>query len=64
MDAMKAIKCIVVRKEDRVDLSSMREPGMTFSEVIEGLIEREKKQRVAEDIRRIRETEELVKIPL
>lgn len=42
MDAMKAAKCIVVRKEVWADLSSMREPGMTLSELIEGLIEREK----------------------
>ena len=42
MDAMKAAKRIVVRKEVWADLSSMREPGMTLSELIEGLIEREK----------------------
>ena len=37
---------------------------MTFSELIEELIEREKKRRLVEDIRRIQETEELVEIPL
>ena len=61
---MKAAKCIVVRKEVWADLSSMREPEMTLSELIEGLIEREKKRRLVEDIRRIQETEELVEIPL
>ena len=64
MDAMKAAKCLVVRIEVWADLSSMREPGMTLSELIEGLIEREKKRRPVEDIRRIQETEELVEIPL
>jgi len=42
----------------------MREPGMTFSELIEEMIEHEKKRRLIADIKRIQETEKLVKIPL
>ena len=57
------MKRIVVRKEVWADLSGMREPGMTFSELIEGMIEREKKRRLVEDIKRIQETEDLVEIP-
>jgi predicted CopG family antitoxin len=61
---MNAIKRIVVREEVWAALSSMREPGMTFSELLEGMIEHEKKRRLIEDIKRIQETEELVEIPL
>lgn len=62
--AMNATKRIIVREEVWAALSSMREPGMTFSELIEDMIEHEKKRRLVEDIRRIQETEELVEIPL
>ncbi|MCK9306905.1 MAG: hypothetical protein M0P17_05200 [Methanoculleus sp.] len=60
MDAMNATKRIIVREEVRAALSGMREPGMTFSELLEEMIEHEKKRRLVEDIRRIQETEELV----
>ena len=43
-------------------LSSMREPGMTFSELLEGMIEHKKKRRLVVDIKRIQETEGLVGI--
>ena len=64
IDAMNATKRIIVREEVWADLSSMREPGMTFSELIEGMLEHEKKRRLVEDIKRIQETEELVEISL
>ena len=64
IDAMNATKRIIVREEVWADLSSMRGPGMTFSELIEDMIEHEKKRRLVEDIKRIQETEELVEIPL
>lgn len=35
---------------------------MTFSELLEGMIEHEKKRRLVEDIKRIQETEGLVGI--
>jgi len=38
--------------------------GMTFSELLEEMIEHEKKRRLVADIKRIQETEELVEIPL
>ncbi|MDD3372817.1 hypothetical protein [Methanoculleus bourgensis] len=55
---------MVVKEEVWAALSSMREPGMTYSELIEEMIEHEKKRRLVEDIKRIQETEELVEIPL
>lgn len=63
-NAMNATKRIVVKEEVWAALSSMREPGMTFSELIEEMIEHEKKRRLVEDIKRVQETEELVEIPL
>ena len=61
---MNATKRIVVKEVVWADLSQMREPGMTFSELIENMIEREKKQRLVEDIKRIQDEEELVEITL
>jgi len=58
IDAMNATKRIIVREEVWAALSGMREPGMTFSELIEEMIEHEKKRRLLEDIRRIQETED------
>ena len=60
---MNATKRIIVREEVWAALSSMREPGMTFSELIEGMIEHEKKRRLVEDIKWVQETEDLVEIP-
>lgn len=64
MDVMTATKRITVREEVWAALSNMREPGMTFSELLEEMIEHEKKRRLVEDIKRIQETEELVEISL
>jgi len=64
MNIMNATKRVVVREEVWAALSSMREPGMTFSELLEEMIEHEKKRRLVADIKRIQETEELVEIPL
>jgi len=61
---MNATKRIIVREEVWVALSHMREPGMTFSELLEDMIEHEKKRRLIEDIKRIQETEELVELAL
>ena len=57
---MTATKRIAVREMVRAPLSSMREPGMTFSELLEEMIEHEKKRRLIGDVRRIQETEKLV----
>ncbi len=59
---MNATKRIVVREDVWADLSLMRSPGMTFSELIEEMIENEKKRRLVEDIRRIQDTEDLVEL--
>ncbi|MDK2917074.1 MAG: hypothetical protein PWR25_1631 [Euryarchaeota archaeon] len=64
MNAMNATKRIVVKEEIWAALSSMRRPGMTFSELIEEMIEHEKKRRLVEDIKRIQESEELMEIQL
>jgi predicted CopG family antitoxin len=57
---MDAMKRITVREEVWAALSSMLEPGMTLSELLEKMNEYERKWRLVEDIRRILETEELV----
>ena len=59
---MNATKRIIVREEVWAALSGMREPGMTFSELLEGMIEHKKKRRLVVDIKRIQETEGLVGI--
>ncbi len=64
MNVMNATKRIIVREDVWANLSGMREPGMTFSELIEEMIEHEKKWRLVEDIKRIQENEDLVEIPL
>ncbi|MDK2974177.1 MAG: hypothetical protein PWP08_548 [Methanofollis sp.] len=64
IDIMNATKRIIVKEAVWADLSQMREPGMTFSELIETMIEREKKRRLVEDLKRIQEEEDLVEIPL
>ncbi|MCA1916307.1 antitoxin VapB family protein [Methanospirillum hungatei] len=61
---MNATKRIIVREDVWANLSGMREPGMTFSELIEEMIEHEKKWRLVEEINRIQENEDLVEIPL
>ena len=61
---MSAIKRIVVGEDVWADLSQMREPGMTFSRLIENMIEHEKKRRLVEDIMRVQEDEDLVEIEL
>ncbi|NVO66021.1 hypothetical protein [Methanofollis tationis] len=61
---MNATKRIIVKEAVWAELSLMREPGMTFSELIETMIERDKKRRLVEDIKRIQEEEDLVEISL
>jgi len=61
---MNAVKRIVVGEEVWADLSQMREPGMTFSRLIENMIEHEKKRRLVEDIMRLQGEEDLVEIEL
>ncbi|WP_292392848.1 antitoxin VapB family protein, partial [Methanoculleus sp. UBA303] len=48
---MTATKRITVREEVRAALSNMREPGMTFSELLEEMIEHENKRRLVENIK-------------
>lgn len=61
-NAMTATKRIVVTETVWADLSQMREFGMMFSELIEHMIEHEKKRRLVEDIQTIQEEEDLLEI--
>ena len=59
---MAAIKRIPVSPEIWEELSSLKEPGQTFEELIEGMIEKEKKLRLLKDMKRIEETAEFVEM--
>jgi predicted CopG family antitoxin len=59
---MVATNKIPVSQEIWEELSSLREPGQTFDELIEKMIEREKKLRLLKDMKRIEETAEFVEI--
>jgi predicted CopG family antitoxin len=55
-------KRIPVSPEIWEELSGLKEPGQTFDELIEVMIEREKKLRLLKDMKRIEETAEFVEI--
>ncbi|MCJ7445745.1 MAG: hypothetical protein MUO26_14700 [Methanotrichaceae archaeon] len=57
-----ATKRIAVTKEVWESLSMLRRPGETFSDLIEALIETEKKARLMRDMIRIAEEEEFVEL--
>ena len=59
---MVATRRILVSPEIWEELSSLKEPGQTFGELIAGMIEREKKFRLLKDMKRIEETAEFVEI--
>ena len=59
---MVATKRIPVSPEIWEELSSLKEPGQTFDELIVELIEKEKKLRLLKDMKRIEETAEFVEI--
>jgi len=59
---MAAIKRIPVSPELWEELSRLKDPGQTFGELIEGMIEREKKFKLLKDMKRIEETAEFVEI--
>jgi predicted CopG family antitoxin len=53
---MVAIKRIPLSPEICEELSSLKEPGQTFDELIEEMIEKEKKLRLLKDMKKIEET--------
>ena len=59
---MAATKRIPVSPELWEELSRLKEPEQTFGELIEGMIEREKKFKLLKDMKRIEETAEFVEI--
>jgi predicted CopG family antitoxin len=59
---MVATKRILVSPEIWEELSSLKELGQTFDELIAGMIEREKKFRLLKDMKRIEETAEFADI--
>ncbi|MGB3459010.1 MAG: hypothetical protein WBB08_06910 [Halobacteriota archaeon] len=59
---MVATKRIPVSREIWEELSSLKVPGQTFDELIEVMIEKEKKLRLHRDMKRIEETAEFVEI--
>ena len=50
-----ASKRIPVTPQVWEEMSRLREPGQTYSSLLEEMIDQRKKQRLVEDIRRIRE---------
>nr|QNO56745.1 hypothetical protein HGIILDEE_00034 [Methanosarcinales archaeon ANME-1 ERB7] len=59
---MAATKRIPVSPEILEELSRLKEQGQTFNELIEKMIEGEKKLRLLKDMERIEETAEFVEI--
>lgn len=59
---MAATKRIPVSPEILEELSRLKEQGQTFNELIEKMIEGEKKLRLLKDMKRIEETAEFVEI--
>jgi len=55
-------KNIPVSPEIWEELSRLKEPGQTFGELIEEMIEREKKLRLLKDMKKIEETAEFVEL--
>lgn len=57
-----ATKRIPVTEERWEELHDLKEPGQTFDELIEELVEERKKERLFEDMNRIREESEFVEL--
>jgi len=55
-----ASKRIPVTPEVWEEMSRLREPGQTYSSLLEEMIDQSKKQRLVDDIRRIRERGDFV----
>lgn len=57
-----ATKRIPVTEERWKELHELKEPGQTFDEVIESLVEEHKKARLFRDMNRIREESEFIQL--
>jgi predicted CopG family antitoxin len=59
---MVATKRIPVSQEIWEELNRLKEPGQTFDDLLEELLEREKKLKLIRDMKRIEETTEFVEL--
>ncbi|MGC9444698.1 MAG: antitoxin VapB family protein [Candidatus Methanospirareceae archaeon] len=59
---MVATKRIPVSQEIWEELNRLKEPGQTFDDLLEELLEREKKLKLIKDMKRIEETAEFVEL--
>jgi predicted CopG family antitoxin len=61
---MTATKRIPVSEPIWRELSELKQPGQTFDQLLSEIIEREKKYRLIQDMKRIEEEEEFVELEL
>lgn len=61
---MTATKRIPVSEMVWRELSELKQPGQTFDQLLSEIIEREKKYRLMEDMKRIEEEEEFMELKL
>ncbi|HOK57676.1 MAG: hypothetical protein H5T42_08220 [Methanothrix sp.] len=61
---MIATKRIAVTEEVWAELSKLREPGETFSQLLSRMVEREKEGRLIEHLKKIADEGEFVEMPL
>jgi predicted CopG family antitoxin len=61
---MLATKRIPVTENVWVELSDLKRPGETFSQLLEEMIEREKKARLIEHLKKIADEGDFVEMPL
>lgn len=59
---MVATKRIPVSQKIWEELNRLKEPGQTFDELLEELLEREKKLKLIKDMKRIEETADFVEL--
>jgi predicted CopG family antitoxin len=59
---MTAIKRISISEEIWKELSELKKAGQTFDELLNEIIEREKKYRLQQDMKKIEATEEFVEL--
>ncbi|MBN1323359.1 MAG: hypothetical protein JW986_05075 [Methanotrichaceae archaeon] len=61
---MLATKRVAITESVWADLSDLRRPGETFSQLLEGMIEHEKKARLIDQLKKIADEGDFVELPL
>ena len=61
---MTATKRIPVSEHVWKELSELKKPGQTFDQLLNEIVEREKKYRLMQDMKRIEEEEEFMELEL